>query len=406
VPRYLFNAQSGSGEQISGFRQGADAGAIAAELSASGMLPLKIELAEADVVGKGRTPFVLFKPSVKINELIVFSHQMATLSKAGISVVRAVRSLAESSKNEYLAEVLFDVASNLEAGMDIASSLGRHPRVFEELYIALIHVGENTGRLEDAFRRIASYLELERETKRRIQTATRYPMFVMFAISIAIVILNIFVIPAFASVFAKYGADLPWQTQAIMAVSKAFVDFWPLMVLVVAAAIFSWRRYLQTEEGLFLWHKWKIKLPVIGSIFERIYLARFCNTFAMVSRAGVPLTQGLQIVSRTIGSEYMARRISEMRASIERGESITSTAHNAQLFSPVVLQMMAVGEETGAMDELLEQAASFYEEEVEYLLKGLTDALEPILIIGIAGLVLIMALGVFLPLWDLNSVAN
>lgn len=405
MPRYQFNARSSSGEPVSGVRDGDSAGAIAAELSASGMLPLKIEIAGVENTNAGAA-WSPFKPGVKIGELVIFSHQMASLTKAGISVVRAVKTLAESSKNEYLAQVLFDVASNLEGGVDIATSLGRHPRVFGELFTALIHVGENTGRLDDAFSRIAGYLELERETRRRIQAATRYPMFVVIAIAIAIVILNIFVIPAFADVFAKYGAELPWQTQTIITVSRIFVDYWSLMLATLVGVVYGWRRYIQTEEGLYQWHRWKIKLPVIGSIFERIYLARFCNTFAMVGRAGVPLTQGLKIVARTIGSEYMARRISGMRANIERGESVTATAHNAQLFSPVVLQMIAVGEETGAMDELLEQAATFYEEEVDYLLKGLTDALEPILIIGIAALVLIMALGVFLPLWDLNSVAN
>jgi MSHA biogenesis protein MshG len=278
--------------------------------------------------------------------------------------------------------------------------------VFNDLFVALIHVGENTGRLDAAFRQIAGYLELERETRQRIQAATRYPMFVLAAISIAIVILNIFVIPAFATVFAKYGADLPWQTQAILAVSNFFVQFWPLLLLVSVALVWALLSYLKTPAGRLRWHTLKIQLPILGSIFERIYLSRFCHTFAMVSRAGVPLNQGLKIVARAIGNDYFAVRIDEMRSGIERGESVTATANQAKLFSPVVLQMMAVGEETGTMDELLDQAASFYEEEVSYALKGMTDALEPILIIGIAGLVLIMALGVFLPLWDLNSVAN
>ena len=391
---------------MSGHRSGSSASAVAQELSASGLLPVKIELNESDVEEQANSSFRLFKPKVKLNELVVFSHQMASLTRAGISVVRAVKTLAESSRNEYQAQVLIDVAADLEAGIDIATSLGRHPRVFGELYVALIHVGENTGRLDVAFSQIARYLELERETRQRIQAATRYPMFVVGAISVAIVILNMFVIPAFASVFEKYGAALPWQTQAILAVSDAFVQYWPFMLLAIVGGVFGWRQYLQTPEGLLLWHRWKIKLPILGSIFERIYLARFCNTFAMVSRAGVPLNQGLQIVSRAIGSEYMAQRISGMRMGIERGESIAATARGADMFSPVVLQMMAVGEETGTMDDLLMQAAAFYEEEVAYQLKGLTDALEPILIIGIAGLVLIMALGVFLPLWDLNSVAN
>lgn len=405
MPRFAFEAKTTSGERLSGYRTGVSAGAVAQELNASGMLPLQIKPAD-EVSDKPKLEIKLFKPSVQPNELIVFSHQMASLTRAGISVVRAMRTLAESSRNEHFADILNDVATNLEAGVDIASSLGRHPKVFGELYVALIHVGENTGGLDAAFKQIAGYLELERETRRRIQAATRYPMFVLGAMAIAIVILNIFVIPAFAGVFAKYGAELPWQTQAILAVSNTFVDYWMFMLVGIGAAVYSWRRYIKTEEGLVKWHGWKLKLPVLGNIFEKIYLARFCNTFAMVSRAGVPLNQGLQIVSRAIGSEYMARRISEMRSGIERGEGVTATARSAAMFSPVVLQMMAVGEETGTMDELLEQAADFYEEEVEYGLKGLTDALEPFLIIGIAGLVLVMALGVFLPLWDLNSVAK
>ena len=391
---------------MSGFRQGINASNVAQELNAAGFLPLKIELSETGVVASSAAKGPSFGERVRINELVVFSHQMATLSKAGISVVRAVRSLAESVKNKYFAEVLTDVALNLEAGVDIASSLGRHPKVFGDLYVSLIHVGENTGRLDESFSQIASYLELERETKRRIQAATRYPMFVMVAIAIAVVILNVFVIPTFADVFAKYSAELPWQTQAILAVSNAFVDYWVVMLAVIIAAVFTIRQYLQTEPGRYRWDRWKIRLPVIGSIFERIFLARFCYSFAMVSRAGVPLSRGLLIVSKAIGSLHMERKVFEMRTRIESGESITSTAHAAGLFSPVVLQMMAVGEETGAMDQLLVQAAQFYEEEVEYELKGLTDALEPILIVAIAGLVLIMALGVFLPMWDLNSVAR
>lgn len=406
MPRFLFHAKTTAGEHLTGHRVGMNPGAVAQELSAAGMLPLKIESAEELPGTSTTTSRLLRRNSVKPNELIVFALQMASLSKAGISVVKAVSTLAESSKNEYFSEVLADVGSHLESGMDIASSMGRHPRVFNDLFVALIHVGENTGRLDSAFRQIASYLELERETRQRIQAATRYPMFVLGAISIAIVILNIFVIPAFATVFAKYGADLPWQTQAILAVSNFFVTFWPLLLLASAGLVWAWLSYLKTPAGRLRWHGLKIRLPILGSIFERIYLSRFCHTFAMVSRAGVPLNQGLKIVARAIGSDYFAVRIDEMRSGIERGESVTATANQVKLFSPVVLQMMAVGEETGTMDELLDQAASFYEEEVSYALKGMTDALEPILIIGIAGLVLIMALGVFLPLWDLNSVAN
>ncbi|MEM7096770.1 MAG: type II secretion system F family protein [Pseudomonadota bacterium] len=406
MPVFAYNAKNSSGQMITGQREAVSAGSVAAELSSSGMVPLKIEL-QADPQTTGmKKQVLLFRPKVTTNELIVFSHQMASLTKAGISIVRAVRTLSESSKNEYFAKVLDDVAAHLETGVDIASSMDKHPDVFNELYVSLVHVGENTGQLEETFRQIASYIAMEHETRKSIKAATRYPMFVMIAIAVAIIVLNIFVIPAFSGVFAKYGAELPWQTRAIVGVSDLFVTYWPVGLFLIFVSVLSFRRWLRTDAGRIQWDYYKMKFPVVGSVFERVYLARFCHSFAIISRAGVPLNQGLAIVSRAIGNEYMAQKVMGMRSAIERGENITQTARSADMFSPIVLQMMAVGEETGTIDELLDQAASFYEEEVSYELKNLTDAIEPILITAIAGLVLVMALGVFLPLWDLSSVAR
>ena len=212
MPRFSYNAKALSGEMVQGVRESASAVAVARELAATGMLPIKIEPAPEEVAAE-EGGLSWFRKRVTISELVVFSHQMMTLTNAGISVVRAVRSLAESSKNPFFAEVLVDVAGNLEAGGDIASSLGRHPRVFSELYVSLIHVGENTGRLDEAFAQIARYLELERETKRRLQAATRYPSFVLVAIAIAIVVLNIFVIPAFARAAPRDTSQTLRQTR-------------------------------------------------------------------------------------------------------------------------------------------------------------------------------------------------
>ncbi len=406
MPRFAFKAKDASGREVIGHRDAASAGALAAELSASGSIPLTISEDDGFEAVAADTRFALFEPKVSIDEVILFSHQMYSLSKAGISVVRAVRGLAESQQNPKFKEVLIDTSANLEAGADFATSLRRYPRVFSELYASVIHVGENTGRLDQAFKQIALYLEVERETRKRIKAATRYPMFVLVAISIAIVIMNIFVIPAFADVFAKFDAELPWQTQVLIGVSDFFVEYWVLIACVLALGVYGLRRYLGTDEGRFQWDRIKLKLPILGSIFERVNLSRFCQTFAMVSRAGIPITQGLHVISRAIGNEYMAEQVSIMRQGIERGASVSQTAVDSGMFTPVVLQMIAVGEETGAMDELLEQAAGFYEEEVDYQLKSLTDAVEPILIIAIGVMVLILALGVFLPLWDLSSVAN
>ena len=386
-----------------GHIEAATPAAVATQLAEIGAIPLTIAEARAEAAAL-TLPWL--KQSVKIDELIIFSHQMATLSKAGISVVRAVRGLSESSRNPRLAAILAEVAADLEGGIDFATSLKRHDDVFSNLYASVIHVGENTGRLDEAFRRIAQYLELERETVKRLKSATRYPSFVLIAIGVAITILNAFVIPAFAKVFDKFHAELPWQTRLILGISEFFVAYWPYLLAAALAAAFGVKRWIATGDGRHAWDRAKLRLPIVGSIFERINLARFCQTFAMVMRSGLPVTQGLTVVAGAIGNEYMSRLVLAMRAGIERGESITATAGASGMFTPVVMQMIAVGEETGSIDELLAQSAGFYEDEVDYALKTLTDAIEPILIVAIGAMVLVLALGVFLPLWDLSSVAH
>jgi len=404
MARFSYQARDANGRPFNGHVEAASASVVAEQLTESGAIPLAIAAVQAEAAPALSLSW--FKPKVKLDELIIFSHQMATLAKAGISVVRAVRGLSESARNPRLGVVLEAVATDLEGGVDFATSLKRHGDVFSNLYASVIHVGENTGRLDEAFRRIAKYLELERETIKRLKSATRYPSFVLIAIGVAITILNMFVIPAFADVFAKFHAQLPWQTRVILAISQFSVAYWPHLLTIVGGVVYGIVRWIDTVEGRHAWDGFKLRLPIIGPIFERINLARFCQTFAMVMKSGLPVTQGLTVVANAIGNEYMARLVLGMRAGIERGESITTTAGASGMFTPVVMQMIAVGEETGSIDDLLVQSAGFYEEEVDYALKTLTDAIEPVLIIAIGAMVLVLALGVFLPLWDLSSVAH
>ena len=404
MPRFVYRAHDATGRSISGHAEAVSATVVAQQLAETGAVPIVVE-PDTGTNDAQAQRFWQLRPRVTIHELVIFSHQMATLARAGISIVRAMRGLAESTRNAHFSRVLRDIASDLEAGIDLATCLKRHPRVFSDLYASVIHVGENTGRIEEAFRRIAQYLELERETVKRLKSATRYPMFVLIAIAVAIAILNLFVIPAFADVFAKFHAELPWQTRVILAVSQFFVRFWLPLAMLAAGGSYAFARWIKTTDGRHRFDACKLKLPIVGTIFERINLARFCQTFAMVMKSGLPVTQGLGVVASAIGNEYMARKVAGMRVGIERGESITQTAGASGMFTPVVMQMLAVGEETGSIDDLLAQAAGFYEEEVDYELKSLTDAIEPILIIAIGAMVLVLALGVFLPLWDLSGVA-
>ena len=262
-----------------------------------------------------------------------------------------------------------------------------------------------TGRLTEVFLRLNEHMEFERDVRERIKQAMRYPIFVMIAMGIAIVILNIFVIPVFAKVFAGFNAQLPLITRGLLAFSSWMLAWWPLLLALGFAAGFLIKSYLKTPNGRYKWDARKLKLPIIGEIVLKATLARFARSFALSSQSGVPLVQALTVVAQTVDNAYIGSRIEQMRDGIERGESISRCAAATGVFTPVVLQMINVGEETGELDNLLFEIAGMYERETDYNIKGLSAAIEPILLAVIAVLVLLLALGVFLPLWNMGSAA-
>jgi MSHA biogenesis protein MshG len=268
-----------------------------------------------------------------------------------------------------------------------------------------VRVGEMTGQLENIFLRLYAHLEFERDMRERVKTALRYPMFVMIAMVVAMAIINIFVIPAFAKVFAGFNAELPLMTRVLIATSDFVVEYWPVILLGMIAAIAGFRVFIATPKGRYMWDKAKLRFPIVGRIILKGTLARFARSFALSSKSGVPIVQALNVVAQTVDNAYISSRIEQMRDGVERGESILRTASVSGVFTPVVLQMIAVGEETGAIDDLMDEIAGMYEHEVEYELKNLSANIEPILIVGLGVLVLILALGIFLPIWDLGKVA-
>lgn len=403
MAQFEYVCRNGEGVSVKGILEASNEEHAATELIQGGMTPITIRVTEAEVARFDLQKW--FAPKIQLEDLILFSRQMYSLSKAGIPMIRALSGLAESTVNPTLRQVIKDVQTDLESGLALSNAMAKQ-KIFSELYIAVVHVGENSGRLDEAFEQIGTYLELERETLKRIRSATRYPTFVIVAMAIGLLIINVFVIPAFSGVFAKLGADLPWQTQVLIGLSDFIVGYWYLLLFLFLSAVTLIRLWLDTDDGRYKWHQWKLHLPVIGSLFERIHLGRFCRSFSMILRSGLPLVQGLHIVSQALGNDYMAKQVRDMRAFIERGGSFLQSASQSGLFTPLVLQMISVGEETGAMDDMLGEAAEFYEQEVDYDLKGLADAIEPILIIGIGAMILVLALGVFLPLWDLSSAAS
>lgn len=395
---FSYTARDRQGQSVSGSIEAGSEAAVADMLLQRSQTPIKIKLQEEK---QASAAIVWPWQRVNMTELIIFARQMYSLMKAGIPIIRAIVGLAESTSSTALNTVLLDLADQLEKGRTLSAAMAQHPKIFSRLVVSIVHVGENTGRLDESFLQLSGYFEQEMETKKQIKQATRYPTFVLIAISIAMVIMNIMVIPQFASMFAKFNTELPWATKVLLASSNLFVNYWQWMAGAVVGLLWALRLYLQTDKGRYQWSYWKLKMPLMGTILVRASLGRFSRSFAMMLRAGVPLTSALTLVAEAVDNDYMAEKIRDMRKNIERGESLLRVSVQSELFTPLVLQMLAVGEETGQVDEMLTEVASFYEREVAYDLKGLTAKIEPILISVVSAMVLILALGIFTPMWDM-----
>lgn len=402
---FSYKARNSRGELIQGVLESADSGAVADQLFNTGVTPVEIrETRKPAADGAGGWWQWLTEPKVRPLDVQLFSRQMYTLLKAGVPIMRGLAGLQESASNRTFGRVLQDTRESLDSGRELSASLRRHPDVFNPFYISMVRVGETTGRLDEVFLHLFDHLEFERDMKSRVRTAMRYPLFVIVAMIAAIAVINLFVIPAFAKVYAGFNVELPLVTRLLIGASNFTVHYWPLMLAMIAGLALAFRLYIATPKGRYRWDKIKLRLPIMGKILLKSALARFARSFALAGRSGVPVLQGLNVVAQTVDNQYIESRIEQMRDGVERGESILRTAMTAGVFTPVVLQMIAVGEETGELDSLMSEVADMYEREVDYELKTLSAQIEPILILMLGVLVLILALGVFLPIWDLGSV--
>lgn len=408
MPFYAYKGRNAQGQLQQGVMEGVDSGAIADQLFNAGLTPIDISLSKqtsATLSSEVGWWARFSEKKVSSIDVQLFSRQLYTLLKSGVPIMRGLNGLQESATNPAFARVIKDLRESLDSGRELSAAMRRHPKIFTSFYLSMVRVGEMTGRLEDVFLRLFDHLEFDREMHERIKSATQYPTFVIVAMVGAIVAINIFVIPQFVKVFASFNAELPLMTRVLIASSNFMVNYWPLLIGLAAGAYFGFRRWRSTEAGRLAWDQHKLRFPIAGKIIHKGTMARFARSFALSSRSGVPIVQALTVVAETVDNAYLASRIEMMRDGVERGESILRTSVTAGVFTPVVLQMIAVGEETGALDDLMDEIAEMYERDVAYELKTLSGQIEPILITFLGVVVLVLALGVFLPIWDLGKAA-
>ncbi len=400
MARFEYTGRDPGGARVSGVMDARDMKAAASQLSSAGIIPL--ELRPRRERGPGLVQRLgLDRP--RKDDIIMFARQMHSLTRAGVPLNRGLHFLAESSRSQALARAIAQISDDLEAGRDLGTALARHPHIFDPLFIAMIRVGEAAGRLDEAFQRVYEYMQRDKQTARQVTRAVRYPSFVLIAMTVAIAVLMIFVIPVFAGIFENLGEELPLPTRIIMAVSDFFVGTWRWLLsltLGFGVAFVAWKR---TEDGRLRWDRFRLMLPLIGDIQLRASLSRFARAFVMAYRSGVPILDTLTVAARAADNNWLGLRIMEMRNGIEHGESLSRTAARAEVFTPLVLQMLVIGEEAGHLDDMLAEVAEFYEREVDYDVENMSALIEPIMTAGLAVLVLLMALGIFLPMWDMST---
>jgi len=398
---FKYFGRDAQGKVIKGELDATTAEAVAEQLITRGITPTDIH----NVKKKGLIlPPALkkyFEPKVKIEELVAFSRQMYTLSKSGVPILKALGHIAETTRSRRMEDSLHNVIDSIAEGKTFSQSLSRHPEIFPVIFVSLIEAGENSGQMDTAFEQLTSYLELEASTIKKIKTVMRYPITVVVTIFAALFVINFWVIPNFALMFKQFKTTLPLPTRILIGSSNFCLNYWPYMLAVLIVFIILFRFLLKTKVGRYQWDKWLLKIPGIGKIIYRIMLSRFSRTFALMIKTGLPIVKGLTLAANIVNNTYVSKSINKMRDGIERGENLTQTANESELFDPLVLQMISVGEEAGSVDTLLTEVANYYEREVDYDLNRLSALMEPILLVFMGFMVLILALGVFLPMWDM-----
>jgi MSHA biogenesis protein MshG len=406
MPFFAYRGRNARGELVRGVLENSTSGAVADQLLNTGVSPIDISPTAGPQGAAGESWLRrLGAESVTLEDMLLFSRQMYTLLKSGVPILRSLAALQESATRIGFAKMLQDLRESLDSGRDLSTAMRRHPKVFDPFYISMVRVGELTGALEEVFLRLFNHLEFEREIKDKVSQALRYPIFVIVVMAVALVIVNLFVIPAFARIFASFKAELPLMTKVLLAFSDFMVQHWPALLGATVGAYFLFRVWAGTPAGRYAWDRMKLRIPIAGKIVLKATLARFARSLSIALKSGVPIVQALSVVEQVVDNTYVAQRIAQIRDGVERGESLLRTSVTTGVFTPVVVQMISVGEESGELDEMLREVAEMYQREVEYELKTLSAQIEPILIVLLGVMVLILALGVFLPIWDLGQAA-
>ncbi|HVM07065.1 MAG TPA: type II secretion system F family protein [Acidimicrobiales bacterium] len=395
---YLYKVRDRQGRMLEGTVEGESTTLVANKLRQMGYTPINIEKQG----GAGlKTEISLFKGKPKLKDISVFSRQFATMINSGLSLLRSLYILEDQTENKALAEVISQIRQDVEKGASLSQAMAKHPKVFNKLYVSMVRSGEIGGVLDSVLLRLASTIEKQVELRGKVKSAMTYPVAVLALVLLILTAMLLFIVPIFKDLYDGLGGTLPLPTRMLLAVSTIMTKFFPIVVIAGVGASIGFRRWINTNTGREAWDALKLRVPIFGGLVQKTALTRFSSTLSALLRSGVPILESLEIVSDTVNNTVMAKAVRDVQTSVKGGESIAKPLGNHKIFPPMVVQMMAVGEETGALDEMLEKIGQFYEAEVEATVDALTSLLEPLLIVVLGGTVGGMVVSLYMPMFNI-----
>lgn len=397
MPTYAYKVRDKQGRSITGDMDAASEKEITASLRNMGYTPIMIEIKKP----KNSIFNMELFARVRFEDIVIFSRQMSTLLKAGLPLLTGLEAIGEQTTSSVLKNVLSAIKRDVEGGVSFSEALTKHPKAFPPIYVNMVKAGESSGLLDDVMARLAQMQEYETETKSKVKSAVRYPMIAALFLMGAFIGLVAGVVPSFEKIFNQFKVELPLPTRILIGAKVAILDYWILTTAAVTALIIVFIRFINSPLGRDRWDLFKLKVPVFGPLFLRIGMSRFAKTTAALISSGVPMLQALDLVADTVGNQVMAKAIRNIKEGVNKGEGLAQPMKASKLFPPMVVQMVAIGEETGKLDELLLKVSEYYDQQTDYAVKSLTALIEPALIFILGIILLFIALGLFLPLWSL-----
>ena len=404
---FTYKAMNESGLNVTGSIE-ADSMEMAENgILSKGLIPSRVT--EAKAGSSGDSLFSRLKAgmnTIKIGDLILFTKQFRSMMQAGVPILRLLQVLENQTENKILKEVIAQMGLDIKTGLTLHGAMKKHPLIFSPLYLSMVNAGEVSGSLPDILERLIGIIEHEAKIKSDIKSALQYPVMVVITLVIAFFVLLTFVIPKFAAIFAKAGITLPLPTQIAVFMYEILSNYWYILIGGTLGLIIGLHFYLKTPEGQYYKDVFLLKMPMFGSLFQKSAMSRFSSIFAMMQASGVPIMQAMEVLSGTIGNTAISREFDRVRDRIQEGQGIAGPLREARFFTPMVVDMVAIGEESGSMEDMLRQISVHYDDEVAYAVKGISDSIGPIMIVGLAAVVGFFALAIFLPMWDLTKMVK